>query len=547
MCGKFVDRALDGEAGLAEPVAAEGAGRRRVRVHHLGVHPLVGATVHADRGRAGVIEHAAAMIAVGAGVGQHVDRQSLKHAACVAAGAHARAHGMTMRRGRDRLRARELECAGASGAQRRQHHDILDQHLLLGAETAADPAGNHADALARDREQPCQRIARQERHLRAGAHHDRAVRVDRGQRTMRLERRVMQALGVVFGLDHVRAARECCLDIADTRMEGGQDVARRLLDARIRVLVVHHRRAGRARGLGVGHRRQNLPRDRQRPRARLRCRRRLGDHGGHALPDMPRAIVEDRGVVGIVSPILVARGGEQPMLADVVMREHAHDARHGERRRAVDAEDACMGVRRAHQPDVQRAGRCLDIEGEGGGTRHDLAHGGRRQIAAMAARVRVRVDDPVDRIGDRAIAGAAADVALQRAGRCGALRLVEAGRGHDHARRAIAALERAGLRERRLHRVQGAIRGGQPRDRGDRAPGRAERRHQAGMERLAVDQHRAGAAIARVAAAFDAERAELAQRCAQALAGVRRENAREAVEHDHDRASTASRARRCVM
>src|SRR6476619_6699791 len=50
----------------------------------------------------------------------------------------------------------------------------------------------------------------------------------------------------------------------------------------------------------------------------------------------------------------------------------------------------------------------------------------------------------------------------------------------------------------------------------------AERRDQAAMHRLAVEQHRAGAAVAGIAALLDAEMPELAQEGAQALPGLRR-------------------------
>src|SRR5438445_4304213 len=52
--------------------------------------------------------------------------------------------------------------------------------------------------------------------------------------------------------------------------------------------------------------------------------------------------------------------------------------------------------------------------------------------------------------------------------------------------------------------------------------GSAEGRDQATMHRLAVDQHRAGAAVAGVATLLDAEMAEFAQERAQALPGTRR-------------------------
>src|SRR6478609_181985 len=50
----------------------------------------------------------------------------------------------------------------------------------------------------------------------------------------------------------------------------------------------------------------------------------------------------------------------------------------------------------------------------------------------------------------------------------------------------------------------------------------AERRDQAAMHRLAVDQHGAGTTVAGVAALLDAEMAEFAQERAQALSGLRR-------------------------
>src|SRR4051794_8370268 len=59
-------------------------------------------------------------------------------------------------------------------------------------------------------------------------------------------------------------------------------------------------------------------------------------------------------------------------------------------------------------------------------------------------------------------------------------------------------------------------------DRGHGMTVGAERRDQAAMHRLAVEQHRAGAAIAGVAALLDAEMPELTQERAQALPGLRR-------------------------
>ena len=80
---------------------------------------------------------------------------------------------------------------------------------------------------------------------------------------------------------------------------------------------------------------------------------------------------------------------------------------------------------------------------------------------------------------------------------------------HHHAGRAEAALQRMMLAEHRLHRVQRAVGGGQPLDRGDvRALG-LQRQHRAGLYRVAVHMHDAGAALAGVAADMGAGQAEM--------------------------------------
>jgi hypothetical protein len=89
---------------------------------------------------------------------------------------------------------------------------------------------------------------------------------------------------------------------------------------------------------------------------------------------------------------------------------------------------------------------------------------------------------------------------------------------HHHAGGAVAALEGLRVVERLLDGMQLAVLG-EALDGRDLAALAAEGGHQAGVERLAVEPHRAGAAVARVAAFLDAEHFEVAQEGAQALAG----------------------------
>ena len=65
--------------------------------------------------------------------------------------------------------------------------------------------------------------------------------------------------------------------------------------------------------------------------------------------------------------------------------------------------------------------------------------------------------------------------------------------GREEPRGAEAALQPVALAERLLHRAEAAV-GAEPLDRGDVLPVDGDREEQAGPHRLAVEQHRAGAA-----------------------------------------------------
>ncbi len=148
-----------------------------------------------------------------------------------------------------------------------------------------------------------------------------------------------------------------------------------------------------------------------------------------------------------------------------------------------------------------------------------VGHAGAQRLAGHVV---IDVLLAVQGVDDRAIARAAADIALQRVRQVVLAMLVESlgGGRHHHAGGAIAALEGLGVVERLLDRMELAVLG-QALDRRDLVALAAEGRHETGVERRAVDPHGAGAAVARVAALLDAEHLEVAQEGAQALAGFR--------------------------
>jgi len=223
---------------------------------------------------------------------------------------------------------------------------------------------------------------------------------------------------------------------------------------------------------------------------------RLRHHGGDALADEAGGAVQQQGVVG-VGPVVLVPGGGIPAARRVLMRQHRHHPWHRQRRRAVDGTDAGMGVRGAQQAQVQQA-RHADVERVARRARHHICRCRGRGVHHCPA---------INRIGDSAVAGAAAQVALHGPGQVGPLRLVQRMDRHHHARGAEPALEALRLGEAALCRVH--LRPAQPLYRRDLAVRRAEGRHQAAMHRHPVQQHGAGAAIAGAASLLDAEPAEL--------------------------------------
>lgn len=220
--------------------------------------------------------------------------------------------------------------------------------------------------------------------------------------------------------------------------------------------------------------------------------------------------------------VLVRRRAEQATRHVLRSEDRDHTRKHGGAR-AIDADDAGMGVRRAQhfqmqQPDQSRivGGNVHGVAGAAGDDRFPqrVAQAG---AAGVAGRVLLGLADSGDRVGDRAIAGAATEIAFEGVRQVGQLRRVERGRRHDHAGGAEAALEALRVEKAALHLVQLAGLA-ESLDRGDLPPGSAEGGHQAGMHRLAIEPYRASAAIAGVAAFLHAERALLAQIGSQALA-----------------------------
>src|SRR5438093_2374699 len=234
----------------------------------------------------------------------------------------------------------------------------------------------------------------------------------------------------------------------------------------------------------------------------------------------PTKRTENIAVVGVDQVVLVGGGAVEPA-RHVLPGEHVDDPgdRHG--RIAADPDDPRMRMGGPQHLEVRQPpdSQIHGVAGLPGDDR--LAERIRQARAAgFPGHILLGRADAMDGILDGAIAGAAAQVALQHMGQIRSLLVVERGDRHDHAGRAKSALKRLRVQKGLLHRMQSAL-ARQPLDRGDLTSGGAEGRHQAGMHRHSVEPDRAGAAIPGVAALLDAEAAVIAQARAQALTRLR--------------------------
>ena len=325
--GELVDAGLDGEDHLAQAVAAERPGGNRVGVDRVGVHLLVGALVHAQGFAAAVEHHADGMVAVGAGVGEHVQLQRRQPAVPAGAGLEVDGEGVPGGGGRELLRPGEFELHRPLQLQRRQGDDVLGEHFLLAAEAAAHPAGHHADLLLRQVKDPGQGAPDQERHLAGGADLEPAVVVNGGDGGVRFQRGVLHALGPVgLFVDEIGLGKPGG-NTAEFRMQLRHDVPFGPADAcGGRVLFAVDRRGARPhRFLGGEDGVQHLVVDLEGAHAGFRRRHGIGDDGGNLLPDEPDHVVQHAGIVRIVGVQLVLGGGEQ-LCRGVLVGEDGHHA-----------------------------------------------------------------------------------------------------------------------------------------------------------------------------------------------------------------------------
>jgi len=282
--------------------------------------------------------------AIGAGVSQqaHLLRQQR------AVAAHARLHANDLRMARaagdEFLFARVLQPHRPVGLHGQVCADVLDQHLLLDAEAAADTRLDHAYALGRQTNERGNDASHVIGHLRAGAHHQPVVLVPVGDGDMRLDRRLLHLRHAVLVLDDEISLGKTLLDVTDAGLDVRRHVALDVVDAPGVRFVVNDGCARLHRILRLQDGGQNLVFHLDQVKRALGDLKRLGSHGCHAITDEAHLVVETHLVVwSRLGPRLA--GGGVDNTGQVGMRQHGMDAGQRTRFAGVDAHNAGMRMR----------------------------------------------------------------------------------------------------------------------------------------------------------------------------------------------------------
>ncbi len=431
----------------------------------------------------------------------------------------------------DRLLAAERQLDRRTGHLRQQRGLGLHRHVLLAAERAAVRHQLDVDALRGDAEEARHLPAIVEDALALRVQAQRAVGHRLGQRALGLEEQMLDALRGPGAADHMRAGGERGVGVAAPHDRALEQVL---------VLRVDARRVGFERAPRVEHRRQHLVADvDQRGRLARGVAVDRGDGRQHvadaahlfALGDEARPVVEQQS-----DPALAWHVGGGGDGAHAGQRAGA---------RGVDAQHAGARMRRQHQRAVQHAGPG-QIADEGPVAQRGLRGADARQRLADAAVGAGRRDrlaalgrgEQLDRVDDLHVAGAAAQVPVERVGdRLARRRGVAVG---DR----LGAQRDAGDAEAALQPGRGgeavgdllAFGGRQAVERDDVLAVGDPGAHRAGRLRMAVDQHHAGAALALRAAAVlrRGDAAALAQRLQEPLVVPRLDALRASVQVELD-------------
>jgi hypothetical protein len=223
--------------------------------------------------------------------------------------------------------------------------DVLDQHLLLAAEPAAQPPGFDIHLGGRQIEQRAQRPAGQKRGLGRGTQAKPPRIVKPPDCRMGLERHMLSALRLKAGLIGDVRRFQRGRHIPGFAVDFGQEIGQ---PPRAGLARVEFRRPRLHRRHRIEHCREHFVIYAQQTAPRVGRRFAFGYDRRDTLADKAHGVVEHPRIQRVVGVPLMPRGREPPRWR-VVMSEHGVHPGEREGGGTVDRNDPGMGMRRAQQ------------------------------------------------------------------------------------------------------------------------------------------------------------------------------------------------------
>ena len=239
-------------------------------------------------------------------------------------------------------------------------------------------------------------------------------------------------------------------------------------------------------------------------------------HRRNALTDETGDVVENIRIVWIDTIIVMqSRGVRTPR--HVLPGKHRVNARHGARLLGANGENLRVRMGRTKYLEMEHPLH-FDVCGVASRARDDGMSQRILQAGATGMTSAVFLDGghTMQRILDGMISGTTTQISFESEGKILLLLFGKAGGGHDHPRGAEAALKSLRVEESLLHRMQIAI-AGQSFNGRHLAIRCAKGGYETTVDWLAVEPHRAGTAITRVAALFHPEPSQIASESPQTL------------------------------
>ena len=357
--GELVDGALHGKLALGGTVAAIRAAAVGVGVDGV---PAKAARLHmVVDGQALVARKAdrrGGMLTIGAGVGQRVQVDGRDGAVVHGAQLNGHLHLVARVARGDGLLAGVAAVARTAGLLRHERHEDLAAARLLGAKAATDTRFDDLYLRLRNVERLRDHAAHVEGHLRRGGHRDTSKSVGRREGAEGLHGRGLRGLaGVGAGKDDVTLG-ERLIKIAKIAGTAAHQVASNVAALREHkghvALGVDHdvviERLGKVEQ-GLEH----LVIDLNELERLVGGLLGLGGDDRHLLVLIAHEVLEDQAVVGTRLRIALAGDGKAA-LGHVLVGVDAHDAGHLQGARRIDGADLGAGIRAALEFDDERAG-----------------------------------------------------------------------------------------------------------------------------------------------------------------------------------------------